>query len=453
MTPTSFVRARPGGAAPSPRIARERTGWRPAGVVALALFALALLSGVALVTWGVGGVPVRLVPLLACAAVLLLARPDRVGEALRLTARPTMLLTAIAALALIVSLANGEPGALIVRQLMELHGQAAFALITACALALTVGARAVLLTFLAVFGLSFAVATLQFVGLDPAWGARAALGSLMRDPPITQAAYLGRERAMGLAYSPIHFAIQSCLALVAVLICRARGRDVLARVDLVLVVAVGVLGLGCVMTGNRSPLLGLVVFAGLYGGLCAPRLIVVIAPLVLGALLAVGPLLDLLSDTGVRVASTADGSAAGRSTLRAYGLHLLSLRPFGWGLGFDSVDHWATFGAGVRYMENPLVIRDWALHNYYLMILCKHGLLLLFALPFLVPRSRWAWLLWLGFAPYLIHNFFHNDGPLQGDFLVFTVLGVAIAAAPRVAEVEEPPPAQAARRSWRRAFA
>lgn len=435
------------------RVLREISGpdgWRtPAGALALGLFALTVLLGVAVVKFGVASVPVRLVPLALCAGVLLLARPEHVGEALRLSRTSLILIAGVATLALIVSLANGQSGAVIGRQLVELHAQAAFGLVTVCALALCVGARPVLVVFLGVFALTFMLALLQFAGLEAAWDVRAALGAIMRDPPLTRAAYAGHERALGLSYSPVHFALQSCLALAAALLLRASRHDVFARTDWVLLAVVGALCLGCVATGNRSPLLGLLLFVGLYLGVRAPKRIVIIAPLMLLAVLAVGPVLDLLSDTGMRVASTEDGSAAGRSTLRAYGLHLIGLRPFGWGLGFDSVKYWATFMSEARYMENPLSIRQWALHNYYLMVLCKHGLLLLFAVPFLIPRTRWGVLLWMGFVPYAVHIFFHNDGPLQGDFLIFYLLGAAIATAPATQLVK----VTASRRSWRRAFA
>jgi O-antigen ligase len=161
------------------------------------------------------------------------------------------------------------------------------------------------------------------------------------------------------------------------------------------------------------------------------------------------PLMSALENSSVRVASTEDGSAEGRATQRYYGMRLLSDRPLGYGLAFESTEHWAPYADEVIYMSNPMTIRNFALHNYFLMMLNKYGVMMLALLLLLVPRSRSEALCWAGFVPYGVHIFYHNDGPLQGDFFIWYLLPLfAIANSAMSAR----PPIEGAVRPWSRTY-
>jgi hypothetical protein len=293
----------------------------------------------------------------------------------------------------------------------------------------------------------------QALHIDLAWRLRAEIGRLMHDPPVTRFTYVTRYRVLGLCYSPVHFATQSCLALAALFYLRLdRTAGVTLRLDWVVMAAAIVLAGLCVLTGNRSPLLGVFIFTAAYVAVTAPRLALALLPLMLIATLTAIPLLRTLSEAGLRVADVDNGSAAGRATLRAFGLFLIGQRPIGYGLTFDSLDYWTYFTHQASSLENPLVIRRWAVHNYYINILAKYGVLVIAALAVILPRTRSNAFLWLAFVPYCVHIFYHNDGPLQGDFLIFYILPAAMLMAERwrvSAEVER---VARRKRPWRRAF-
>jgi hypothetical protein len=147
-----------------------------------------------------------------------------------------------------------------------------------------------------------------------------------------------------------------------------------------------------------------------------------------------------------------NSSSENRSTLRAYGYYLIERRPIGYGLTFDSTAKWPVFYKQSIYLPNPSSIRNWALHNYYLNVLTKYGLLILFLVPWLLPYRREQILLWMPFIPYLIHILYHNDGPLQGDTLGPGLFAAGILLMKRKelfrADVAKLRPPQ-----WRRAFA
>ena len=419
------------------------------------LFAAAIACSLALVKLAVGPLPVRTILLVGSGAALVLPDSARLGRAIAATRRILLVVAAAAVLALLVSWLAGNPMAAVMRQLLEIHLQAMIGVVIAQMIIARFGPVPLLLCFLAAFAMSGAVALAQWAGIDPAWQLRATIGRITGDPPLTALVYQRRERAMGLAFQPALFATHACLALIAIGIYRIATRGVLAtRFDPWIIVGSIGIAILCLATGNRSPLLGIAIFLGLYLLWRTPRLVMIALPLALAGAVAAGPVLDRLAESGLRAAQRDDSSSEGRATLRRFGVYLISERPMGYGLTFDSTDHWQKFARASRYRDNPNAIRQWALHNYYLNIIAKHGVLLLLLIPFVLPWSRGGRAVALFYIPYFIHIFYHNDGPLQGDFLFFLILPAALHMAAHSHHwLPEAGGGPVARRSWRRAFA
>jgi hypothetical protein len=423
--------------------------------LALGLFALTVLLSIAAVKITIGPVPVRLLILIASSFCLLLADAETLTDSIRRSRWLILVVALTGLLGIVVSLLAGAPPADLMRQLLEIHVQSIFNAVVAYALILRFGIARPFYCFLAAFALSAVVAVGQALQIDAAWAARAAIGGLMRDDPLTQHWYLSRERALGLSFSPVHFGTQSCLAFAAVVLMRFGSADFsFDRIDRKLVAAMLVLIALNALTGNRSPLLGMVVFLAVYGLVVAPRIVLIALPVALTAALVLPILMESLSQVGVRVAETEDGSAAGRATLRAFGLFLLQQRPIGYGLTFESTDYWSSFAHRASYMDSWLAIRQYALHNYFLNVLNKYGILLLMVLPMIAPRNKRQLAMWFAFLPYIIHIYYHNDGPLLADFMIFFLLPAALLLAGRGKDdprggTAQPVPAH----KWRRAFA
>jgi hypothetical protein len=124
----------------------------------------------------------------------------------------------------------------------------------------------------------------------------------------------------------------------------------------------------------------------------------------------------------LRIGETDDGSAVGRTVLQVYGLLLFFARPIGYGLTFDSTEHWVGFWKYLKDFDNAHAITAYALHNYFLMMINKYGFPILFlaaAVSWRLARYKWSL---LGFIPYLVQIFFHNDGPLMADFLIWYII-------------------------------
>ena len=421
---------------------------------ALGLFALTLFLSIAMVKSAAGPLPLRLLTLLLCAGLLSLSDGAKFAQAAVDCRRVLLIIGAFAVLGLIVSvLAYGEMGA-VAEQLVEIHIQAAVGVLIGYRLILSFGVAPVVGCFLGVFALSALLAIAQGLNIDVSWRLRAAMGAVGTDTEGSQKTYLQLRRAMGLSYSPVHFGTQTCLAFACAFLLRlGASRSPRQGVDWILVGVAVAMILLCVVTGNRSPLLGMVLFVLLYLVLRAPRMMLAALPIVLLGAIAAVPVLQYLSHAGVRAADLTNSSAEGRTTLRAFGMFLIEQRPIGYGLTFNSLDYWPSFSEKSKYLPNPLSFRTWAVHNYYITILAKYGILSLGLLPLLVPRRRPEALMWLAFVPYMVHIFYHNDGPLQGDFLIFFVLPAAVYLTGQAmlrAGGERPAPTA---RTWRRAFA
>jgi O-antigen ligase len=276
-------------------------------------------------------------------------------------------------------------------------------------------------------GVSLFFAVLQFLHIGIGWSVFDFFTRFETRAVSDDEFYDIHERAMGLSYSPVLLGEQLCLAfavVLALLILRDGDLRMFRRIDWRVIAASVVLAFGCVVSGNRSPLLGLMVFLALYTLVVRPA--VGIAALV--ALAVAMPLLqnflDGAAETGLRIANTDNSSSEGRSVLTAYGLQLFLSNPLGYGVAFDSTSYWQYYWAEFRDYENAGAIAQHALHNYYLMILNKNGIFSLVVVPFILWmmwRRRFAAML---FVPYLVHANYHNDGPLQGDFLLWYILPI-----------------------------
>lgn len=424
--------------------------------LAFALFALTLLLSINAVNLRVGPVPIRSLTLLFAGVLLYVPDGRLAREAAAKVKRLLYVILAVGTLGLIVSVIARAPIAGTVQQLIEIHVQAALGSFIACGLILRFGFKSLVLCFIGAFAVSALVAIGQALHLDLAWRLRAQIGILSHDPPLKEQGLVSRERALGLSFSPVLFASQSCLALAAVFYLRSSrttwSSGPAFTFDWMIVGSAIMLAALCVVTGNRSPLIGFSVFLAVYVAIVAPRAAMALLPLMLIAALVTIPVLRQLSDAGLRVAKVDDSSSAGRATLRAFGLFLVGQRPIGYGLTFDSLNYWTYFAHQAGYMENPLSIRNWALHNYYIVILAKYGVLIL-AIPLLIlPRNRYQAFLWLAFLPYAVHIFYHNDGPFQGDFMIFYILPAAMLVAQRWGLEATTMEKERRKQPWRRAF-
>ena len=172
-------------------------------------------------------------------------------------------------------------------------------------------------------------------------------------------------------------------------------------------------------------------------------------PLLLMAALIGFEVMLLLGEGGARFARTDDSSAAGRSTLAKFGWWLILDRPLGWGFSFNSVDHWQGYAHDVIHEPNPMAIRRWPPHNAYILLLAKYGILAIPIILAVLPRTRLGWTAMFAFLPYGIHIYFHNDGPMMSDNLVWIAMSMAIIIVSRFA-ARQPPPAET--RPWTRAY-
>ena len=421
----------------------------PVEVIALALFAATAILSFNAVKLGTTMVPLRFVTLVASGLLLLASDYGLAAEAWQRFRRLLVIVILAAGLALLSSLSAGTSLQTVAVQIAQLHLQAIISVFVAGMLAIRFGTKPVAAILLGSFGLTALFAVAQALGLDAAWNVRATIGSLSNDPVLTRQAYERQERAMGLSFSPVIFATQGC-AMLAMMLAPVLLQRLKAGASLfdwrVLALCAG-MSLLFLATGNRSPLLGVAIFLLSYLLLVRPAWAALALPLAAAVVLAGQPLVEHFQSSEVR-ALRSDSSSENRGVLREFGVYLIAERPLGYGLDFESTSYSEEYYGQVVYTSSPNSIRQWALHNYYLMVTAKHGLLLLLLLFLVVPRTRPGWAaLWV-FTPYMVHVFYHNDGPLQGDFIIFFVFPLVAMwvgmAAPEAFASGKP--------VWRRAF-
>lgn len=388
---------------------------------ALGLFWVSLWLTMFFVKLAIGPLPIRTIFLGISGALLIASSPQDFVRAL-VTARIALLAVGYACvLGVLGSIWAHATIAQIVRAVIEIHIQSATMVLVATMLIMRFTIRPVLYALVTGFLLSALVAFGQALHFDFAWDLRAWAGNLMNDPPLTRDIYTRRERALGLNFSPVHFAADACLTLAAVCYLRwSRLEDLaeLRRFDPVIGGTVVLVIMGCVATGNRSPILGVLLFGVGYFIYTQRKLALLLTPLLAmslpGAMLVDSMPFRSESISSIRVIRT-DSSSENRTTLMAFGSQLVRERPWGYGLNFDSTEHWQNFIHEARYLSNPLSIRKWALHNYYLNLICKYGIAIIALIFIIFPYNLRQFVLIAPFSALAIHQFFHNEGILNGD--------------------------------------
>lgn len=406
------------------------------------LFVATVVLSVCLVKWGIAGLPVRSLTALLLLAVVAAARFDVFVASLREARYLIIVIAVCAAIGAMSSLLIAADMALVGRQLLEVHVQAIVGTIVGVAVRRTCGAQAIVGAFAIAVGASAAVAALQFLDIGAAWEARRFLGSFQTGSVLVGGFESG-ARARGLSLTAVLLGTQLCLLFAAMFAYRWRsiGENLFAKADAWLLAMLVPLAGAAVASGNRSPLLGMLVFILLYLWITQRGGTVMLAAIAVCLLPLILALPEALRGLGLRIGETDDGSANGRIVLQVYGLLLFLARPIGYGLTFDSTEHWAGLWAYVKNFDNANAVTAYALHNYFLMMLNKYGfpiLLLAAAVSWKLARYKWAL---LGFVPYLVHVFYHNDGPLMADFLIWYIF-------PMYAGLTRPSPAR--RRGVRR---
>jgi len=389
------------------------------------VFAATVMLSIFLVKWSIAGIPIRSMTALLVIFAVGAWRPDMLFHSLRESRTVICIIALSALIGAVSSLLNSNDAAEVGRQLLELHVQAIVGTILGVVVRETCGARTIMRAFAMAVGISAVVAVLQFLDVRAAWNARHILDSLQQADAYdahTEGS-LAPGRAMGLSYTPVHLATQLCLLFAAIFAYRLRllGDGLFAKADAGLLLTSAALAAVAVASGNRSPLLGMLVFIVFYLWVTQRGSAIMLAAVALSCFPLVLALPEALRSLGLRIGETADGSAVGRTVLEVYGLLLFLARPIGYGLTFDSTEHWVGFWSYVRDFDSASAIATYALHNYFLMMVNKYGFPILFlagAILWNLARYRWAL---LGFVPYAIHIFFHNDGPLQGDFLIWYI--------------------------------
>lgn len=396
------------------------------GFVLGTLFLLDTSLSVFLVKYAVGGVPLRAIVSIVLLAITGLMCPSLLATGIRRLQLPIMIIGYCGLVAILSSVLNSTPLRDLLQQLLELHVQAVVSLLVGYVVLAVCGPRWTVVLFGLPIVLSGFVAALQFLGVGIAWSAHDFLLQLQpRDPTILRTFRDEQGRAMGLSFDPVHLGTEACLlfaACIGYLRRKSVRFPVLHGVDLrVLLLFVFVMAIA-VVSGNRSPLLGFVVSLLLYTFFANRRLFLFVLAAAAAAALLWTAIDAWLADTGLRALDTSNSSSENRAVLRKLGMLLFLHRPFGYGVNFDSTQHWWFFWDQLAQYPNSMAVRIDALHNYYLMILNKNGFLLLAAVPFVIRALFSSRAILLSFVPYMIHIFFHNTGPLQGDVFIWFIM-------------------------------
>ncbi len=419
---------------------------------ALWLFGLSLLLSLNAIKLSIGPLPLRSIALIGTAGLLLLDDLPILVRSFKETFKLSATVIAFAALGLSATLITNDDMRAALGQFAEIHIQTLLLIITIYAIALKFGIKPILKAYILAFILSAIFACAQALGSEAAWQARLMIGHISGDPAAALDIIQRRERALGLSFSPVVFANEACAAFAAACCLRIASRPTRSnQFDPVIIGLIMALAVICVMTGNRSPLLGLAVFIPLYLAQHATRSLLVLAPLAMLAAFTAGPIIGNMADNGIRVAQTKDGSSQNREVLRHFGLFLIKENPFGYGLNFESTAHWQKYTQQSIYADSSESIKIWTIHNYYLNIMAKYGLISILFIILYIPNILKNFKIFSFFIPYMVHIFYHNAGPLSGDAMIF----VAITSGYFIARYTVAPMAQviwSAEKPWQRAY-
>ncbi len=393
--------------------------------IILLLYALALAGTVFLNKLAIASVPIRGLLLLAAAALAIGARNASFWSAVDRHRFSLTVLGSFAGIGILVTVLNGVDLATTLRQVLEIHVQGLLILLIGAVVVDAYGPGPIFRVLVACMAVSGAFMLAQALEMSWAWDLRRLLGELQDDAAAT-AMKIKLHRPLGLSYSAVLFGTQVCLLFGAYWALRVRSFGIgFPRTFSLGVLAALLLVVGLnLLAGNRSPLLGAAAFFFIYFWIAAPRLAIPATLALIGSFFFIPTFLDALAEWGIRAAETEDGSAQGRSTLQIYGMRLFFDRPLGYGLAFDPGEHWPAHWMDFRQLDNALAIQTHALHNCYLNLLNKYGVAAVIVAVAMIPKLLSNWALLLGFVPYLVHAYYHNDGPLQGDALLWAVIAI-----------------------------
>ncbi|MDC7745125.1 MULTISPECIES: O-antigen ligase family protein [Rhizobium] len=389
------------------------------------LFAINMMLAVVLVRLSVGGLPVRLLFVAVLLAVVGAYAPGLIVRAVTDQRNQIFLIAFLTCCALISSALVGDGFTYSIAQVFQIHIQAIVGLIVGYCVITIVGYQSTVLIFLLPIAISSIFAALQFAGFSPAWSAYDALSALQPRDLADFEGFDAHYRALGLSYSPVHLGTQLCLAFAVIFAYRVSqvGRSaIMSGLDRRLIATVAITGFVAICSGNRSPMLGLAVFFCLYLASAKPMLGLLAGLFMAAAVLLGDSIVEAMNSSGLRTFNTENSSGEGRLVLSVYGSMLFFYRPFGYGLSFDSVAHYSEYWDWLKNYPNSQAITIHALHNYYLMFINKHGVLALFVVPYLLRAFSKNLVGVLAFVPYLVHIFYHNDGPLQADFMFWYII-------------------------------
>ncbi|CAA9496711.1 MAG: hypothetical protein AVDCRST_MAG44-508 [uncultured Sphingomonas sp.] len=393
-------------------------------------FALLLAANVVLFAPRIAGFPVRSVLSAGVLVFTFLLYTEDALAALKKNLLLLSLAVGLALLGILLSVINQAPFREILRSVTEVHLQAAVLILATATLARVCGARACVYAILGVIGVSGAVAVLQMMDVGAAWDLRLALGPLKEtDEPVRSVL---ERRPTGLSFSPIQLATQLCLVFAAYAAVRDKERQLTTAgrvADPAVLVALLLFFVACIATATRSPILGGVIFLGLYLAMKRGSALPVL--LLFGGLVAylAWPLLiGAIETSDPRMTSVDDNSASARSVFAYYGMRLFFDNPLGYGLAFQPTELWSGYWSDLYTMRGAKGTQTSQLHNYALSMLNIYGAGLLLFVPIVAKLLRRGSASLIFFVPYIVHIAFHNSGPLYSDIVIWFVFAAISAA-------------------------
>jgi hypothetical protein len=397
-------------------------------LVILFLFFIINLMTVALPAWSFAGVPVRAAISLLLLLVLVVVYDRIFVRVLLIHKYLLLLMLGFGIIGAVVSFINFTDPIVVARQIAEIHLQGIVNLILAAIVVEVCGPGPTLAAFLAAILLTVTFAVAQFFDIGLAWDIRGYIGQ-MQNEIIKKYGFFYDKRPMGLSFSPIALATQLCLAFAAYCVLKEqRARAVLGKntFRFAIIVAVVLFLMVCIASGNRSPILGAVLFTCLYLARKRPLFFWIAAPLGFAFIALLAPfVMQSLEGSNLRVAEVGDKSSVGRMTLSYYGMRLFLDHPWGYGLDFDPTRYWGAYWMDLYQMPNAEVVQIFPLHNYILSMLNFYGIGILLLTHLIWSNFkiyRWTFLF---FTPYIVHILFHNSGPFWNDPLIWIVCAIA----------------------------
>lgn len=388
-------------------------------------FVFYLTLTVSLTLLKVGGLPVRVLMGSSLALFIFLFNHGHFVRAWNMSKDIILFVACFGLLGSVVSAANGLPLAELVQNISEVYVQTALNIILTMSVVSICGGKRVILSLIFVVACSSLLAVAQYLGIGASWSIRELLGNIQHEQFTV---FFYTRRPMGVSLSPIILATQLCTAFAAYGIYRRLYADG-KKFDFKVVISCFLFIIVCIACGNRSPILGALLFLSLYGIAGVPRFFIPATLIFASVALPISDIVfGALADAGSRVAEVEDASAAGRLTLIYYGVRLFLAQPWGYGLGFDPTIYWHDYWSEVIDMPNAEVIARYPLHNYILNMLNFYGFWVVLLLPTIFKYVFASRKVLIFFIPYALHIFFHNSGPLWNDTFIWIVISSGVAA-------------------------